>query len=151
MENQSEKTVKERLLKIETSDDQAAADYIEEALRLQNRMEAPSTQSKEPEKINLFVKDENENVVGGILTVVYRYMMYVETLWIEPNYRKYGYGRLLMNDAEQIARSKGCTQIELNTFNFQAPEFYKRLGYEVFGESSYKEGFTRYYMRKWLE
>ena len=151
MENQLEKNLKEPLLRIEPSDDQIAADYIEEALRLQNRMEAPSAQSKEPEKVNLFVKDESEKVVGGILTVIYRYMMYVETLWIEPKYRKYGYGRQLMNDAEQIARSRGCTQIELNTFNFQAPEFYKRLGYDVFGESSYKEGFTRYYMRKWLK
>ncbi len=59
MENQSEKTIDNPLLRIVPSDDQAAADYIEEALRLQNRLEAPSTQSTEPEKINLFVKDES--------------------------------------------------------------------------------------------
>jgi hypothetical protein len=39
----------------------------------------------------------------------------------------------------------------LDTFSFQAPDFYKKLGYEVFGElQDFPHGHQRYFMKKRL-
>lgn len=134
----------------ETTDREEDVDFIEKSLRQQNRLEAPSTQSKEPVKYNLVLKNHMGDVVGGVITTIYRYSMYVETLWIDEKYRKGGYGTQLMKQAEETARAHGCTMMQLDTFNYQAPEFYKKLGFVQFGELGYKEGFVRYYFSKVL-
>lgn len=138
------------VLTLETTDCEEDVDFIEKALRQQNRLEAPSTQSKEPVKYNLVIKDSKGDVVGGVITTIYRYSMYVETLWIDEKYRKCGYGAQLMKRAEETARAHGCTMMQLDTFNYQAPEFYKKLGFVQYGELGYKEGFVRYYLMKGL-
>ena len=138
------------VLTLETTDCEEDVDFIEKSLRQQNRLEAPSTQSKEPIKYNLVLKDKSGDVVGGVITTIYRYSMYVETLWIDEKYRKGGYGTHLMKQAEETARVHGCTMMQLDTFNYQAPEFYKKLGFVQFGELGYKEGFVRYYFSKVL-
>lgn len=147
---QSMITKEDFILTLETTDREEDIDFIEKALRQQNRLEAPSTQSKEPVKYNLVIKDNGGNVVGGVITTIYRYSMYVETLWIEEKYRKYGYGKKLMMQAEETARAHGCTMMQLDTFNYQAPEFYKKLGFVQYGELGYKEGFIRHYLMKQL-
>lgn len=140
----------EFVLTLETTDREADVAFIEKALRQQNRLEAPSTQSKEPVKYNHVIKDNGGDVVGGVITTIYRYSMYVETLWIDEKYRKGGYGTQLMKQAEETARAHGCTMMQLDTFNYQAPEFYKKLGFVQYGELGYKEGFVRYYLMKEL-
>ncbi|MDH8677426.1 GNAT family N-acetyltransferase [Fusibacter bizertensis] len=138
------------VLTLETTDREEDIEFIEKSLRQQNRLEAPSKQSKEPVKYNLVLKDSSGDVVGGVITTIYRYSMYVETLWIDEKYRKGGYGTQLMKQAEKTARAHGCTMMQLDTFNYQAPEFYKKLGFVQFGELGYKEGFVRYYFSKVL-
>lgn len=140
----------EYVLTLEKTDCEEVVAFIEKALRQQNRLEAPSTQSKEPLKYNLVIKDNGGDVVGGVITTIYRYSMYVETLWIDEKYRKGGYGTQLMKQAEETARAHGCTMMQLDTFNYQAPEFYKKLGFVQYGELGYKEGFVRYYLMKEL-
>ena len=138
------------VLTFETTDREEDVNFIENAIRQQNRLEAPSAQSKAPVKYNLVLKDSRGDVVGGVITTIYRYCMYVETLWIDEKYRKDGYGTQLMKRAEETARAHGCTMMQLDTFNYQAPEFYKRLGFVQFGELGYKEGFVRHYLVKRL-
>jgi len=148
---ENEDSVKEDfVLTLETTDREEDIDFIENSLKRQNRLEAPSTQSKEPVKYNLVIKDSGGDVVGGVITTIYRYSMYVETLWIDEKYRKYGYGKKLMIQAEETARAHGCTMMQLDTFNYQAPEFYKKLGFIQYGALEYKEGFIRHYMVKQL-
>ena len=42
-------------------------------------------------------------------------------------------GKELVHSLEVAAAERGCRQITLDTYSFQAPEFYHKLGYEVFG------------------
>ena len=58
---------------------------------------------------------------------------YIRYLFVPAAMRKRGHGTMLMRAAEQEAKSRGCGQIVLETHDFQAPEFYKRLGFEVVG------------------
>jgi len=53
--------------------------------------------------------------------------------------------------AEVEARKRGARYAYLDTFDFQAPEFYKKYGYEVFGVlEDFPSGHTRYFMKKQL-
>ena len=53
--------------------------------------------------------------------------------------------------AEEVAREHGCVGIWLDTFTFQAPGFYQKLGYTVFGEiSNYPPGSSRFFLHKHL-
>jgi ribosomal protein S18 acetylase RimI-like enzyme len=53
---------------------------------------------------------------------------------VDESVRKQGWGRKLMLTAEKEAIKRGCTVAYTNTFPWQGPEFYKRLGYTLYGK-----------------
>lgn len=83
------------------------------------------------EEINLCLKDDQDEIIAGLNSAVCWNWMEIDILWVDDDHRGQGLGKRLLQEAEQIARSKNCTFIKLNTFSFQAPEFYKKFGYEV--------------------
>ncbi|CAG0980683.1 amino-acid N-acetyltransferase [Anaerolineales bacterium] len=90
-------------------------------------------------------------IAGGILCEVYWEWLYVDLLWIEDELRGLGYGHRLLTRAEEEARQHGAKNVYLDTFSFQAPEFYKQHGYQVFGElRDFPPGHQRYFFTKHL-
>jgi GNAT superfamily N-acetyltransferase len=57
----------------------------------------------------------------------------IESLWVDPRYRSKGYGSTLLRKVEEEAHKRGCSLIHLDTFDFQAKDFYLAHAYEVFG------------------
>jgi hypothetical protein len=56
-----------------------------------------------------------------------------------------------MHAAEAEAVRRRCIGIWLDTFTFQAPSFYQRLGFAVFGTiPAYPPGHSRHFMLKRL-
>ena len=102
--------------------------------------------------VTFFVRDESGQIVGGVHGNYGSFgWMYVDTLWVSERLRGNDYGTRLMNLIEDAAIRNGCTQSYLNTFSFQAPEFYKKLGYTVFAElEDFPAGHSRIFMRKRL-
>ncbi len=77
---------------------------------------------------------------------------HVDALWVSAQYRKQGLGSMLLNEVERTAVKNGCNLIHLDTFDFQAKDFYVKHGYEVFGIlNDSPEGHCRYYMKKILK
>lgn len=75
--------------------------------------------------------------------------MYIDVLWIKESFRKEGYGSILLNEIEKIAKEKECKLIHLDTFYFQAKDFYIKHGYEVFDIlDDCPSGHKMYYMKK---
>ena len=93
----------------------------------------------------------DEEIVGGVLGEVYWGWLYVDLLWVKDELRGKGYGQRLMELLEEEARKLGAKNAYLDTFSFQAPDFYKRQGYQVFGElQNFPPGHQRYFLTKQL-
>lgn len=101
------------------------------------------------EKISSFVKDENNQTVGGILGEIKWGWLYIEGLWVSDSVRSKGLGSSLLNKLESYATSKGVTNFRLETTSFQALDFYNKQGYVVFGQlPDMPPTFTSYFLKK---
>ena len=81
----------------------------------------------------VFLRGEDGAAVGGIYGWTWGATCYVRYLFVPEEMRKQGQGSSLMRAVETEAKARGCGQIVLPTHDFQAPEFYRRLGFEIAG------------------
>jgi len=97
------------------------------------------------------LRDDQGEVVGGLWGRTGYSWLYVELLVVPESLRGKRIGSDLLSRAEAEARTRGCSNVWLDTFEFQARGFYERLGYRCFGElAEYPPGFSRYFMTKVL-
>ena len=97
----------------------------------------------------IFVRDDRGNIVGGLNGYTHWGWLFIRHLWVAESLRGQGYGRQLVALAEREAVRRGCRSAHLDTFDFQAPGFYQKLGYRVFGAlEGYPAGHTRYFLQK---
>ncbi len=93
----------------------------------------------------------DQEVVGGIIGATYWDWFYLDLLWVKEDLRRQGYGQQLLSKAEDIARERGAKNVFLDTFSFQAPEFYQKYGYQVYGElPDFPTGHQRFFLTKQL-
>lgn len=85
------------------------------------------------ERVVLAARDARGRVLGGLILESYYRESYVELLWVSERARGTGLGLRLMQAAERRARSRGSRLLHLNTYSFQAPRFYEKLGFRRFG------------------
>ncbi len=80
---------------------------------------------------SLTVKNNKDEVKGGLDGILFYGYLYVGNLYIDAAYRGQNIGTELMHKAEAYGRSKGCRFSTVNTMDFEALDFYKKLGYCV--------------------
>ena len=83
--------------------------------------------------LNIVEYGEEGSIIGGILGGTYWGWMYIDILWVHEKYRKCGIGSYLLAKAEEEALRRGCHHVHVDTMSWQAPDFYKKHGYEVIG------------------
>jgi GNAT superfamily N-acetyltransferase len=92
-----------------------------------------------------------DRIMAGICGNTWGGTCELRQFWVEESQRNRGLGRKLLQAAEQEARRRGCTQIVLMTFSFQAPVFYERHGFEVVATiDDHPRGHQNVLMRKRL-
>jgi GNAT superfamily N-acetyltransferase len=97
------------------------------------------------------IQGPDEEVVGGVIAATHWDWLYIDLMWIKEEFRGHGYGQRLLELAEEKARELGARNAYLDTFSFQALDFYKKYGYQVFGElKDFPVGHQRYYLTKQL-
>src|SRR5215831_20287322 len=74
--------------------------------------------------LSILVRDEHDRIVAGICGNTWGGTCEIRQFWVEESRRHRGLGTELFRAAEREARRRGCTQIVLMTFSFQAPAFY---------------------------
>ena len=96
------------------------------------------------------VRDAQGSVAGGLWGYVWHSFLFVELLAMGKA-RGGGVGTRVMALAEAEARRLGCTGIWLDTFTFQAPGFYAKLGFEEAGRiTDHPPGHDRIFLVKRL-
>jgi len=107
---------------------------------------------RDGEWLGIFVRDERDRVVAGICGSTWGGGCEIRQFWVEESRRRRGLGSRLLEAAEQEARRRGCRQMILTTFSFQAPAFYERRGFEeLISVDDYPRGHRSLLLRKRLE
>jgi GNAT superfamily N-acetyltransferase len=92
-----------------------------------------------------------EEIMGGVLAELYWKWLFIDLLWVKEELRGQGYGHELLTKVETEARNRGARNAYLDTFSFQAPEFYAKHGYHQFGElQDFPKGHQRLFLTKLL-
>src|SRR5262249_61383424 len=113
-----------------------------------NTAPAPMDSSRD---VAVFLHDAHGSLMGGIIGTLWGHCVEITYLWVHPSLRGRGYGRRLLQTLEQEARAQQCHMAILDTYSFQAPDFYQRLGYEVFGAiDGYPRGYKKVLLKKRL-
>ena len=105
----------------------------------------------ESQTLCFVLQSSDQEIVGGVIGVIYWDWFSLDLMWVKEELRGRGYGLHLLELAEDKAREHGAKHVHLDTFSFQAPDFYKKHGYQVFGElQDFPSGHQRYYLTKQL-
>ena len=105
----------------------------------------------ESQVIWLNAKDSNGIAIGGIRGTVHMYWLRIEFLWVDDAFRGAGVGSKLLAEAETRARELGAKHVGLETFEWQAPGFYRKQGYMKAARlDDYVDGRYLAFMRKAL-
>jgi GNAT superfamily N-acetyltransferase len=111
-----------------------------------------ATNNRDFAPLAIFVRNESSIIIAGISGYTWGGCCEIKFLWVHPQYRQSGLGGSLLQAAEAEARQRACHLIVLDTYSFQAPQFYPKFGYTVIG--TYEDcpsGHRKYYLEKRLE
>ncbi len=126
------------------------ADYIIDRLVEYNLSQVSAKQKELFDTLDKKITDDNGNIIAGCVAIMNCWnVAYIDTLWVDSKYRGKGLGARLLAEIEKTAKAKGGYLVHLDTFDFQAKEFYEKQGYEVFGVlEDCPKGHCRYYLKK---
>jgi GNAT superfamily N-acetyltransferase len=95
------------------------------------------------------VAKENGEEIGGLIGEMQWDWFSIDLMFLKDGYRGKGIGKAVLAEAERLARRCGATHAYLDTFSFQAFDFYRKSGYAPFGAlDDFPAGHRRYYMKK---
>jgi len=124
---------------------QSIRDYNDSASQYHREIRAEGAKP-----LDVYAFDNEDNIIGGLVGDTYWGWLAIDYLWVTEEHRHNGLGSLLMMEAETVAvEQRQCQWAKLSTFSFQAPIFYKNLGYQVTGEmKDYPPGQTMLWLKK---
>jgi predicted N-acetyltransferase YhbS len=97
-----------------------------------------------------FVRDEAGAIGAGLIGHCYAGWLFVALLWVHADLRRAGVGSRLIAEAERHAIEFGCHSAWVDTFSFQAPNFYPKFGYREFARLDCPPDHQRIFFKKRL-
>jgi ribosomal protein S18 acetylase RimI-like enzyme len=139
-------------MKINQQWNQEDSDYIRTKIIEYNQSKLPDDVKHPVNNVSFMIRNEEGEILGGITGKISWYNLHIDFLWVDESLRGEGYGKWLLDNIEKAARDNKCRSIHLDTFSFQAPDFYQQCGYKIVGkidEYPNKES-QKYYLEKKL-
>ena len=99
-----------------------------------------------------FVAKEDNQIVGIITGHSYYKEVHISDLIVYKKFRNKHIGSKLVETVEEYHKNKGFENINLTTYNFQAPEFYKKCGFQVefIRENKENPKLSKYFLVKYF-
>ena len=98
----------------------------------------------QPPATRLVAFDREEKTAIGFLCLEEntKRLYSIKFVFVDPNYRKQGIAKKLLNHALSIAKEKGAKKVNLNVYStaINAISLYKKLGFKEVGESLFVQG-----------
>lgn len=108
-------------------------------------------EDKNPRDLGIYLQDEEGQKIAGLIGNTHGNWLSIKFLWVSEEMRGQNLGSDILSQAEKTAKERGCKYSFLDTFSFQAPEFYRKHGYkEVFVLENYPVTGKRHYFTKTL-
>ncbi|MEV0184482.1 N-acetyltransferase [Streptomyces sp. NPDC050625] len=147
-----------RMFRIEAEVDKARRDLLRSRLLDTNTAASPvlaalrGTPAEREAPLHVWALDGAGEPAGGLVGHTWTTWLHVTYLWVDERHRGSGLGSRLLAEAERIAhQDRGCRSARLETWDFQAPDFYRKQGYEVVCViPDYPPGITEYTLTKQL-
>ncbi|MEV5428592.1 GNAT family N-acetyltransferase [Streptomyces sp. NPDC052701] len=147
-----------RMFRLETEVDKARRDLLRARLRDTNTAASPvlralrGTPAERQDPVHVWALDASGDLAGGLVGHTWAAWLHVTYLWVDGRHRGAGLGARLLARAERIASGeRGCRAARVETWDFQAPGFYTKQGYEVVGVvPDYPPGITEFTLVKRL-
>lgn len=147
-----------RMFRLETEVDRARRDLLRRRLRDTNTAASPvlralrGTPDEREAPLHVWALDANGDLAGGLVGHTWTAWLHVTYLWVDGRHRGRGLGSRLLARAERVAAAeRACTASRVETWDFQAPDFYRRQGYDVVCViPDYPPGITEYTLTKRL-
>lgn len=102
----------------------------------------------------LFCRTDQGTILAGAEGRFYTHYKtyFLENLWVDNSLRRKGVGSRLMQELEKDLKARDTKMIYVDTFSFQALDFYLRFGYETFGTLDFPGdgSLKRHFLRKYL-
>ena len=96
-----------------------------------------------------FIIYDGKKIIGGALGIVMWAWYYLTDFYIDKKYRNLGIGKKVIEQVENFAKRNNALGVRIDSWNFQAPKFYQKLGYKIWGKfDDCPPGTTHYYMYK---
>ena len=138
-------------IKVKDHVDQESYNKVVELLVDYNRSKTTELKDEINKPIEIIVRDEDGEIIGGLYGRSIWGTLEIKTLIVKAENRTKGIGYRLLEEAEKEAKKRNCRYMSLDTFSFQAPDFYEKCGFKKFAtEPDFPKGFERYYYRKEL-
>ncbi|MFF6803434.1 MULTISPECIES: N-acetyltransferase [unclassified Streptomyces] len=146
------------MFRLETEVDRTRRDLLRSRLRATNTEASPvlralrGTPAERESPLHVWATGPGGELAGGLVGHTWTAWLHVAYLWVDARHRGAGLGSRLLAEAERVARDeRGCTRVRLETWDFQAPDFYRRHGYEVVCViEDYPPGVTEFTLTKRL-
>lgn len=95
------------------------------------------------------LRDDAGLCIGHLQLIEVGQEGYIKMLWVDENYRGQKLGMRLIDLVEEYARQQGYSKLWVDTYAYQAPEFYLKCGFKKICEvPEYQAGHARIFLRK---
>jgi ribosomal protein S18 acetylase RimI-like enzyme len=116
-------------IEIEDQPDEQDRSLIDEGLDSFNSSAAGPDNAQD---LWIMARGNSNDLLGGLKGRTFYGWLFIEWLWVSPAARGQGIGVELLRKAEDAAQKRQCIGAYVDTYSFQAPNFYRHNGYEEF-------------------